>query len=352
MLWHNERLGTVEALNFFMTKRLSNLIPQDNYQPQLPFESKSDFPLRILHELFIKFKLHGARNAETTIKSHRYYFGLLLKFNNKITLEDLTEETILNFLEFLNTRKRKIGKQHMVRIYKNSSVAMVRSKLNVFFNWLIERHYIKINPFEKIPFPNVSYTDRRAFSPKEFEAICYAVNTTIRWANLLIKKRNIAIIMFLVLTGVRKEELLGLQLSDIDLFRKFVSIRGETSKSKRTRIIPMNLNLVQYLQDYLNQRRSYRTFFLWVSGTLDQPFTEHGAKHLMDLLNKVTGINCHLHRFRHTFATNYYKQTRDLVGLQKLMGHVNFNMTLKYLRSLPDEHIVEQIRKLTIDEFV
>ena len=339
-----------------MRKKLQrDLFDRDIFQPRLPFdtfESKSDFPIRVLHEMFIKFKLYGANNAEATIKSHRYYFDLLLKFNSKITLEDLTEKTIVNFLEFLNTRERKIGKQQVVKSYKLSSVALVRSRLNIFFNWLIERDYIKVNPFEKIPFPSVSYTDRRAYSPKEFEAICFAINTTINWANLLIKKRNIAIIMFLALTGVRKEELLGLQLSDIDLYRKLVSVRAETSKSKRTRMIPMNLSLVQYLEDYLNQRRNHFTLYFWVSGTLDQPFTEHGAKHLMDLITKVTKIKCHLHRFRHTFATNYYRQTRDLVGLQKLMGHTNFNMTLRYLRSLPDEHIVEQIRKLAVDEFV
>ncbi|MBK9331676.1 MAG: tyrosine-type recombinase/integrase [Ignavibacteria bacterium] len=69
-------------------------------------------------------------------------------------------------------------------------------------------------------------------------------------------------------------------------------------------------------------------------------------------LSKTININCHLHRFRHTFATNYYKQTHDIVGLQKVMGHTSIKMTLQYLRSLPDEHVVEQMRKITIDEFV
>lgn len=336
-----------------MRKKLQReLSDRDSYQPRLPFDTKNDFPLRVLHEMFIKFKLFGAGNAEATIRKHQYYFSLLLKFNNKIKLEDLTEVTIINFLEYLNTRERKIGKQYVVKMYKNSSIAIVRSTLNIFFNWLLERDYIKVNPLEKIPLPKVSYTDRRAYSSKEFEAICYAINTRIRWANLLIKKRNIAIVMFLVLTGVRKEELISLQLSDVDLFRKLVVIRAETSKSKRTRIIPMNPDLISYLEDYLNQRKHYLTLFLWVSGLSDQSFTEFGAIHLMRLLSKETKINCHLHRFRHTFATNYYKQTHDIVGLQKVMGHTSFKMTLQYLRSLPDEHVVEQMRKITIDEFV
>jgi len=336
-----------------MTKKLKrDPYSSNSYQPRLPFNSTSDLPLRILHEMFLKFKLYGARNSEATIKGHRYTFELLMKFKREMTLEDLTEGTMINFFEFMNTRERKIGRSFVVQQYKNSSVLILRNRLNVFFDWLLERGYIKINPFKRIPYPKVSFTDRRAFSQKEFEAICYAVNTTIQWASLLIKKRNIALIMFLALTGVRREELLGLKLSDIDLYRKLVMVRAETSKSKRGRIIPMNSSLVTYLEDYLNQRKTYLTLFLWVSGWLDQPYTEHGTKKFMKLLTEATNINCHLHRFRHTFATNYYKQTHDIVGLQKLMGHTTFKMTLQYLRSLPDEHIVEQIKKMTIDEFV
>lgn len=325
---------------------------QDSTRKQFSSTENVSFSLQALHILFIKYKLHGARNALATIRNYRQNFELLLQFKQDIKLQDLTEDTMINFLEFLNTRKRKVGKQEIIRTYKNSSILAVRSKLNGFFNWLVERHHIEINPFSKIPYPQVSYTDRRAFSSKEFETICHAVNTKISWATLLIKKRNIALIMFLTLTGVRKEELLGLLLSDIDTERRFITIRAETSKSKRTRIIPMNSQLVFYLTDYLICRTKLHTVSFWVSGTCDRPFTEHGAKHLINLLNRITKINCHLHRFRHTFATNYYKQTHDLVGLHKLLGHRTMKMTLSYLRSLPDEHLVEQIQRMTIDEFI
>lgn len=277
---------------------------------------------------------------------------MLLSFKADIEIKDLTEETMINFFEYLNTRERQVGKEKIVRAYKSSSVAVVRSRLNGFFNWLIERGYLAKNPFEKIPYPEVTYTDKRAFSPKEFETICHAVNTKIHWANLLIKKRNIAIVMFLVFTGVRKEELLGIQITDIDIERKLITIRAETSKSKRTRLIPMNFQLIPYIEDYLIFRKDYTSESFWVSGTLDRPLTEHGAKHLIDLISKETNINCHLHRFRHTFAINYYRQTHDIVGLKTLMGHKSLKMTLSYLRSLPDSHVTEQIQKMVIKDFV
>lgn len=308
--------------------------------------------LKDFYELFEKFKFHGTGKSKATIRNYRYNFELLLKYNPSIHVSQLTEETIVNFFTFLNTRERQVGNQKLVRMYKNSSIAVVRSSLNCFFDWLLERGYLDKNPFKNIPYPNISFTDIRAFSPKEFETICFVVNFKIQWANLLVRKRNVALVMLLAFTGVRKEELLGLQLSDIDLDSKLIKIRAETSKSKRTRIIPINLQLISYIKDYLYFRKDYSTNFFWVSGTLDKPFTEHGVKHLIRLLSKATKINCHLHRFRHTFATSYYKQTHDIVGLQRLMGHKSIKMTLSYLRSLPDEHIVEQIQKITFGEFV
>lgn len=322
-------------------------------QPNRTYVSRQkDLSLVKLHEQFIKYKLYAVGTSVITIKDYRYNFQLLLKYKPDIKIHELTEETLVNFMEFLNTRFRKVGNRNIVRVFKNSSIATVRGKLNTFFDWLVERGYLSENPFHKIKYPDVSYTDPRAFSVREFETICYTVNTKIQWSNLLIKKRNIAIIMFLTLTGVRKEELVGLQLPDVDLEREFVKIRAETSKSKRSRLIPMSSQLIPYLEDYLFFRKEYSTQSFWVSGTQDHTFTEHGVKHLVILLKKVTKINCHLHRFRHTFATNYYMQTHDLVGLQKLMGHRSFKMTLSYLRSMPDEHLVEQMRKLTINEFV
>ncbi|MBS1514102.1 MAG: tyrosine-type recombinase/integrase [Bacteroidetes bacterium] len=332
---------------------MQEVIPKhQNKNSFLKATTREEQSLRSLHELFIKFKIYGSLKSNATIRNYTYNFYLLLCFKPQLTLTDLTEETIINFFAFLNNRERKVGKKLVVRTYKKSSIAIVRCSLNCFFEWLLERKYISSNPFKNIPFPSISYSDPRAFSSKEFEKICFAVNTKLEWSSLFVKKRNIAIIMFLMFTGVRKEELLNVKISDIDISRKIICINGETSKSKRTRLIPMSFKLIPYLQDYLNYRSKFACQYLWVSSTLDRPFTEYGVKYLINLLSCTTRINCHLHRFRHTFATNYYMQSHDIIGLKKLMGHKNLRMTMSYLRSIPDTHIAEQMNKLTMNEFI
>ena len=309
--------------------------------------------LETLFESFTKQSQSLEGKSPVTVKHYRECFELLIKYKPDVQLDDLTTEFIRNFFEFLKGRERKIGSELVVRDLKNSSIATYRGKLSAFFGWLVENKSLKVNPFDGIKYPDVSYTDKRAFTKDEFDKIYLAVSRNIQWENQMLKKRNVAFIMTLCLTGIRKGELLGLKLSDIDLKNRLLTVRAETSKSRRTRIIPITQELSIYLEEYLSIiKDDYHTEDLWVSSNRDCSFTEHGLKHLVNHLNAATGINCHVHRFRHTFAVNYYIQSNhDLLGLQKLMGHRDIKMTLSYLRSISDDEMIRQMGLLSVAKF-
>lgn len=304
-----------------------------------------------LFEEFVKqAKIEG--KAPATIRNYRGNFELLKSFKPDLELKDLVPKTMVDFLTYQNERERKVGNQMVVRTLKNSSILTIMAKLTAFFNWLRENRYITEDPFKGIAYPNVDYTDKRAFPKEQLDKIYIAISRDTLWENTFLKRRNLAMIMFLTLTGVRKGEFLGLQLSDIDFKNKLITIRGETSKSKRTRIIPIHPALISYLEDYCEARAEYTTPYLWVSNNSDRNLSEDGLKHFITNLSKATGVNCHIHRFRHTFAMNYYRQTHDIVGLKKLLGHKSIKMTLSYLRSLTDEDLIQQMGKMVVAEFM
>ena len=59
---------------------------------------------------------------------------------------------------------------------------------------------------------------------------------------------------------------------------------------------------------------------------------------------------CHLHRFRHTFAVNHYVANKDLLNLQRIMGHKDLSTTINvYLRWLPDTELQSQINATRIE---
>lgn len=300
-----------------------------------------------LFERFIKQRKNLEGNSIKTIENLTNNFELLKSFKSDVEPKDLTPEFIVDFFTYLDERERKVGNKLVIRKLQPSSIETVRAKLSAFFDWLVDNSYLSKNPFDKITHSVVSYSKREAFTNEEYDKIYLGVSRNIIWENLLLKKRNLTIIMFLALTGVRKEELIGLLLSDLDLKNKILTVRAEISKSKITRFVPLDGSLLIQLEEYLDARKNYTTPFLWVSSTTDRNFTEFGAKHLVERLEKATALKCHLHRFRHTFAVNHYMANKDLLALQRIMGHKSVKTTIvTYLRWLPDTQSQSQLNAL------
>lgn len=129
---------------------------------------------------------------------------------------------------------------------KRSTIATYRSKLHKFFGRLKIKKCIKENPFDSMNYPNVRYEDKKFLKKEQIETILTAIDIKIEWRNHLVQKRNMAIICTLFCCGLRKSELLGLKTYDIDLGRKILTVRAETSKSKIDRVVPLNSLVVPY----------------------------------------------------------------------------------------------------------
>ena len=158
--------------------------------------------------------------------------------------------------------------------------------------------------------------------------------------------------MLLTYTGVRRNELLHIKNSDFDWEEKTIQIRVETFKSKMNRKVAIQEILIPHLQAYKFERREMKCEYFWISSNMDKRFTEHGLKHLTKKISETAKINCHVHRFRHTFAVKLYEQSKDILLVQRALGHTSIKMTLSYLRSKTDDEYIQQLLKLTAREFV
>ena len=69
------------------------------------------------------------------------------------------------------------------------------------------------------------------------------------------------------------------------------------------------------------------------------PFTADGLKHLVEHVKRLSGVNFHVHQFRHTFAVSHvaawYAEGRDvnalLPTLSTYLGHISVENTRLYL---------------------
>ena len=302
-----------------------------------------------LHEEFVNEQRFAARLSPVTLRGYSQSLALLLSLMPTLTLEQLTPAGMTAFFRRLETRTRAIGKARAVGI-KASTVATYRSKLNRFFAWLKARGHVVSNPFDGMPYPRVAYEDRKYLGRSEVERVFSALAVSTGSRTRFLRKRDTALFALLLYTGIRKGELLGLRVTDIDLDHREVTIRAETSKSRLRRVVPINSRLHLALEDYLEERHKlHHSSEYLITSTSGRPFTVDGLKHLVERIKGLSGVHFHVHQFRHTFAVNVLNQGGDIAKLKQLLGHRDIRMTSAYLRALPTGAMRTDVESLALD---
>lgn len=194
----------------------------------------------------------------------------------------------------------------------------VRRILSSFFGWLEDEDFIVKSPIRrihKVKTPNVVKT---ALNDEELEILRDSCD------NL----RDIALLDFLVSTGVRVGELVGLNKDDINFNERECIVFG---KGDKERMVYFDARTKLHLEKYLESRDDDNPA-LFVS--LHKPhnrLTRGGVESFMRKLGEkaeVKGI--HPHKMRRTLATMAIDKGMPIEQVQALLGHARIDTTLKY----------------------
>jgi site-specific recombinase XerD len=307
-------------------------------------------PLEQLFQEFLYESEYVRKVRPATLQGYSQTMKTFLKLMPGITVAEITTPMITNFFKILEQRKRIVGKGIIKSGIKKSTTASYFNKLNAFFSWLTKKGLLKDNPFSAMKYPTPDYGDKKYLARKEIEKILTAIHVHHN-GNVLLFKRNLVLFHLLLFCGLRKEELMHLQVRDIDIANKMIMIRADTSKSGKTRLIPLHATTIMPLVEYLKERQDYKTPYLIVSANQDEKLTYDGLRHLIDKIRRTSGVNFHLHQFRHTFAVNFLKATNNIFKLKSILGHADIRATTAYLRCMPPEEMRRDIDTLNIDNF-
>ena len=305
--------------------------------------------LQQLFDDYVKECQFSSRLSSETVRGYTEVFNLFITTMPEISdSKSLTTEMLTEFFKRLQTRARKIGINTIKIGVKSSTIKTYWSKLNCFFEWLVRKALILENPLKGIKPPEQEYEYQRALGDDDVRKLYSAV--TLHSHNALILRRDTAMISLLLFCGLRLGEFISLEVKDIDFYKQLLTVRGVTSKSHKTRYIPMHPTLIFHLRDYIDERnrRKYTAFNLIVSTTSDKCLSRHGLKNWVKGLSKKSGVKFHLHSLRHSFACNLAKKDVNAIKIQKLLGHSSLDMTMTYLRSIEAENLQNEINRLSI----
>ncbi len=142
--------------------------------------------------------------------------------------------------------------------------------------------------------------------------------------------RDRAILVVLMYQGLRRAELLGLQLGDVDLEAMTLLVRR--GKGGTSRLLPLAGRAAQAVADWLEMRPDCPHSALFVTRG-SHPMSVKDIQRMFRRTVTRTGLRegVTLHTLRHTFATMLLREGVDVRTLQRLLGHASIETTALYL---------------------
>ncbi|QLF50995.1 tyrosine-type recombinase/integrase [Capnocytophaga sp. oral taxon 902] len=203
------------------------------------------------------------------------------------------------------------------------------SALKTYYNFLKKTKQIEISPFEKgIFLLKTENKHKLPFSEAEIEKVLSFFSSKDSFDEV----RNRAVIETLYATGIRRSELSGLKVSDVDFEQKQIKVLGKGDKERYIPIIP---ELENTLKEYLVLREEVKN-----EKSQDYLFlVKNGKKIYSTLVYRI--INSYFsvvttkkdvspHVLRHSFASHLLDNGADLYTVKELLGHSSLASTQVY----------------------
>lgn len=145
-------------------------------------------------------------------------------------------------------------------------------------------------------------------------------------------------------TGLRQGELLKLKWENVDFEQAVLTIIGSTTKTGKTRHVPLNEEALFVLRAWKSQPGN-KSLAGHVFPSIDgAPMTEIGGSWAW-LLKRARISKFRWHDLRHTFASKLVMAGENLNTVRELLGHADYKMTLRYAHLAP-EHKAAAVAKL------
>ena len=201
--------------------------------------------------------------------------------------------------------------------------------LKTWFKWLSRQHHILANPAADLDLPKQpKHLPRSVPSVQEVEAILSEAEPDSAKG-----LRDRALLEVLYATGLRRMELPGVSIYDIDLNRGVLWVRH--GKGRRERVVPLGDRAMAWLDKYLIESRPQLladdTVALFLTD-YGEPVQPHYVADKVKRYMQFAGVNKpgSTHLLRHACATHMLEGGADIRYIQEMLGHANLQTTEIY----------------------
>jgi integrase/recombinase XerC len=247
--------------------------------------------------------------------------------------EDL-EQFRAHLTEELGREARPLDVDHLLiraflarlhrRGLKKVSAARKLASLRTFFRYLCREGILERNPARALLSPRM---ERRIPAHLEESEMATLLEVPGQDAAGV---RARAILELLYATGIRCSELVGLDVSEVDLDGRLLRVLG---KGRKERVVPFGTPARAALEAYLDKRSEQHpridALFLNTRGSR---LTDRSVRNIVAARVRAVALARRVspHSLRHSFATHLLERGADLRAIQELLGHTSLSTTQRY----------------------
>lgn len=297
------------------------------------------------------------------ITSHKFSYDTLEEFS-EADMEQIVVDDILEYKSYLKqytlTYTDAAGESY-TRTHRNSSYGINRklSSLRSLFSYLYKTDKISQNVTLKVDMNKLAQKIKKPLTVQEtMHLMDVILNGENYFKGRLLteylnrKKRDIALYLTYLGTGVRVSELVNLDVSDVDFeTSSFTVTRKGGSEDEIFMPVQVENELLSYLE--WRKEQNYNTQALFVSRNGDRltiSSVEHNLKNYCLAAGITNKDKTRPHALRRTFACTLLEEGVDIKMVAELMGHKNIEVTHKFYAQYSSKAKKEIMRTRSLPE--
>ena len=265
--------------------------------------------------------LRSKGNVEGTVywkNSHLKAFHDYLVEKNITSFEVVTTEIIEAYLAYLKKR------------LKGRTVIAHLLAIKGLFSYLFKQNLIPADPAKEFELPKRGETLPKVLSEEEVLQLLAASDL-----HTPVGIRDRAILELLYSSGLRRKEVVDLNLTDLDLERGYVTVRQ--GKNQKDRVVPVGEVACKFIEVYLKAVRWWflrdqteQALFLdSMNGTrLSDNTIDYMVKKMRSRARLTKPVSAHM--FRHSMASHLLSNGADIRHIQAILGHASVATTEVY----------------------
>ncbi|MES2131518.1 MAG: site-specific tyrosine recombinase/integron integrase [Bacteroidota bacterium] len=275
---------------------------------------------------FLDYLTYEKRYSAHTISSYKNDLAQFFTFINPQNEDFLIDE--VNYQQIRRWVSSLMGAK-----ISPKSINRKLSTLKSFFKFLQRQEAISVNPMSKITGPKIPKRLPVFVEEEDMHKLLDGSDFEDDFKGMT----DQLMINIFYQTGMRRSELANLKESDIDVSNASVKVLGKRNKE---RIIPISLELVRNLEDYLQVKKvlniSNPMLLVNENGkNLTESYIYSSVKKYLGKSTTLTKRSPHI--LRHTFATHLLNNGADINAVKDLLGHANLSATQVYTHNTIDK---------------